>query len=108
MNAQRAERRQNLTERVPMLISDLHVWLREFTATHFQPRPRAKKPRQDFRLGMDSVHKFLKTSNERASIYETYPRTFLEVFVDEAERFLVSDLAISFGLDTTHVDKLGI
>ena len=90
MNAQRAERRQNLTERAPMLISDLHVWLRELTATHFKPRPRAKKPRKDFRLGIGSVHAFLKTSTERASIYETHPRAFLEIFLDEAERFLVT------------------
>ena len=63
MNAQRAERRQNLTERAPMLISDLHVWLRELTATHFKPRPRAKKPRRDFRLGIDSVHAFFENVN---------------------------------------------
>ena len=53
MNAHRQQRRQALLDQKHHFCSDVHATLRELAAQHFKPRPRARKPRPEFRISVD-------------------------------------------------------
>ena len=96
MQAQRDTRRQRLLTRDAYLCSDLHMWLREAVAQHFRPRPRARNPRPEFRLALDSFRSFVSASSEREAVYDAEPRAFLEVFLEETQNFLDTEFAKAF------------
>ena len=83
MNAHRQERRQGLLDQKPHFCSDVHATLRELAAQHFKPRPRARKPRPEFRISVDVFQAFV-SERRHQDAYATHPRAVLEVFVDEA------------------------
>ena len=58
MNAHRQERRQGLLNQEHHFCSNVHATLREFAAQHFKLRPRARKPRPEFRLNLELFRVF--------------------------------------------------
>ena len=104
MNAYRQERRQVLLDQKHHFCSDVHATLRELAAQHFKPRPRARKPRPEFRISVDVFQAFV-SERRHEDAYTTHPRAVLEVFVDEALQFLASEFARAYNLDETHFDS---
>ena len=82
------------------------MWLREAVAQHFKPRPRARNPRPQFRLSLDSVRSFVSISPEREAVNDAEPRAFLEVFLEETQNFLDTEFAKAYKLEQGHVDAI--
>ena len=103
MNAHRQERRQVLLDHAPHFCSKVHAMLRELAAQHFKPRPRARKPRPEFRITLDVFRSFL-SERRQEDVYATYPRAVFEVFLDEAQQFVESEFARAYTLDGASLD----
>ena len=104
MQAQREKRSTALVALDPSLCSDLHIWLREQVAEHFKSSPRARKPRLPFLLTLQAVQSYSATSEERAQLYTTHERAFLEVFLQEVQHFLLTPFAQAYKLESSHAD----
>ena len=105
MQEQRDKRRETVLAQEPHLSAALHAWLRETVAEHFKPRPRARTRRSPFRITLATFHVFLALSPAYEAAYTELPRGFLEVFLDDARAFLMTEFAKAYDLkEEDHLD----